>query len=136
MKLLRYKKALSLALALLLSLSAGASFAMACLHGGDASLACLRICKRGSDLLTQQGRLPSLDAQPCVSASLQEQTSATLVSIPKLQLPQTMFSLAPSPAPVLALKPAQRGAALRAPPTLLQLQAFGPLHLGLAPPQA
>ncbi len=137
MKQMRFKKVVSACLALLLSLSTGSVFALACTHSkGGSDLVCLRACKHGSDLLTQNGRLPGLASTVCVSASLAEQAMGTLVNAAKLSAPQVMSNVALAPTPALALTLVQVTALLRAPPIPTILQAVRSIPLGLAPPQA
>lgn len=88
------KRMLTSLLVLTLLLGQAPAWAMACGQRcmPSASLACLRVCAKSKDLLTQHGKLPSL-GQGCGQVETRfAQPSLAAVVLPSLTLPQSTFS--------------------------------------------
>lgn len=128
------KRLLALTLALTILLGQAPAWALdRCMTMASSGLACVRICTKSADLLTQHGKLPSV-GQACakVVTRFAQPSTAALIA-PSLSVPAMTYPVAAAPSLDLHASTSIARRA-HAPPSALPAQAFLSVPVAQGPP--
>lgn len=128
------KRLLTLVLAITLVLGQAPAWALdRCMTMAETGLACVRVCAKSADLLTQHGKLPSV-GQVCAKVQARFAQPSVLASVaPSLSVPVLPYGVVSVPSVELqdVKTVAQRA---HAPPSPLPAQAFLSVPVAQGPP--
>jgi hypothetical protein len=128
------KRLLTLVLAITLFLGQAPAWALdRCMTMAETGLACVRVCTKSADLLTQHGKLPSV-GQVCakvVTRYAQPSVASTAVAPPSIPVATYSTAVAPQAEASVSIAIVHRA---HAPPSALPAQAFLSVPVAQGPP--